>query len=451
MRIHRLQLENFRGFASLGLDLSRGRTTALVGVNGSGKTSVLDAVAYLLALAVARTGLGEDASRLTLSDVRAGAERCVVHGEFVWTPPTRRAQDELFADLDPGEEGFTLRHELAHRWDRWHHAQPDTPQTASWAARWHEALARGVVLDAPMLATYSHERYVEAEEDVTRGELPSGPAGLYADHAWSRGARREDFLRWFLLREDLENELIRERRDHVDPQLAAVRRAILSFLPDWTDLRFRRRPTREPGAAHIDFVVGRRPALILRKGGTQLAFSQLSGGEQGLLVLVGDIARRLAITHPNLADPLQGRGIVLIDEVELHLHPQWQRTLIPDLERTFPNLQFIVTTHSPQVLSLVPREQVKLLRDFRLVDEPPHTLGRDSNAILYEVMGVDQYPPFSAAKVRAVARLIDEERWPEARAALAELVADFGPHDAEVVRLGSMMAFLAEDDAEGEG
>jgi hypothetical protein len=304
-----------------------------------------------------------------------------------------------------------------------------------------------VIHDAPMLATYSHERYVTGETDSPRGELPANPSSLYADHHWSRGAQREDFLRWFLLREDFENEMFREQRgrDHVDPQLAAVRRAILSFLPDWTDLRFRRRPTREPGAAHIDFVVGRAPALILRKGGTQLAFSQLSGGEQGLLVLVGDIARRLAITHPNLADPLQGRGVVLIDEVELHLHPHWQRTLIPDLERTFPNLQFIVTTHSPQVLSLIPRAQVVLLRDFQRVEQPPHTLGRDSNAILWEVMGVEPYPPFAAEKVRRVARLIDEERWPEARAALADLVDDFGPHDAEVVRLGSMMEFLAAD------
>ncbi|MDC0668820.1 AAA family ATPase [Nannocystis radixulma] len=449
MRVHRLQLENFRGFAALDLDLSHGRTTALVGVNGSGKTSVLDALARLLALAVARTGLGEDATRLALSDVRAGASHCVVHGEFAWVPPPA-GERELFSG-DDGEQRFVLRHELSHRWDRWTHAQSDTPQTASWTQRWHDAWSRGVVLDAPLLATYSHERYVEGADGDARGELPANPASLYAEHNWSRGARRDDFLRWFLLREDFENELFRERRDHVDPQLAAVRRAILSFLPGYTDLRFRRRPTREAGAAHIDVVVGLRPALTLRKDGTQLAFSHLSGGEQGLLVLVGDIARRLAITHPNLADPLQGRGVVLIDEVELHLHPQWQRTLVPNLERTFPNLQFIVTTHSPQVLSLVPREQVKLLRDFQLVERPPHTLGRDSNAILYEVMGVDQYPPFSAEKVRTVARLIDEERWGEARAALAALVADFGPHDAEVVRLGSMMEFLAGDDDEASG
>lgn len=450
MRIQRLYLENFRGFASLGLDLSHGRTTVLVGVNGSGKTSVLDALANLLALAVVRTGLGEGGARLTLADVRAGADRCVVRGEFVWTPPPPiDATGELFAATAPDEQQFTLSQELHHRWDRWSHAEGDTPHSAAWTGRWQDALARGLVLDAPMLATYSHERYATAGDDDPRGELPANPASLYADHNWSRGARREDFLRWFLLREDFENEVFREQRDYLDPQLSAVRRALLSFLPDYADLRFRRRPTREAGAAHIDFVVGLRPALILRKDGTQLAFSQLSGGEQGLLVLVGDIARRLAITHPNLADPLQGRGVVLVDEVELHLHPQWQRTLIPNLEQTFPNVQFIVTTHSPQVLSLVPREQVKILRDFAVVERPPHTLGRDSNSLLYEVMGVEPYPAFAAEKVRAVARLIDEERWPEARAALAELARDFGPSDGEVVRLGSMMEFLRDDEAAG--
>jgi predicted ATP-binding protein involved in virulence len=79
-------------------------------------------------------------------------------------------------------------------------------------------------------------------------------------------------------------------------------------------------------------------------------FNQLSQGEKSL-ILVGDIARRLAMMNPKLDNPLLGKGIILIDEIDMHLHPQWQRSIIQRLQTTFPNCQFILTTHSPLVIS----------------------------------------------------------------------------------------------------
>lgn len=184
--------------------------------------------------------------------------------------------------------------------------------------------------------------------------------------------------------------------------------------------------------------------LVIDKTGEPLAVEQLSEGERALILLVADIARRLAIANPDLSDPLLGSGIVLIDEIELRLHPSWQRAVLPGLRRAFPGIQLIVATHSPQVLSQVPAESIILLDGFQVAGAARPTLGRDSSSILEEVMGVPARPREMAARLKAVGRLIDEERLEEARAALDDVAATLGPTDAEVVRLRTLIAFLSD-------
>ena len=134
--------------------------------------------------------------------------------------------------------------------------------------------------------------------------------------------------------------------------------------------------------------------MIVDKDGEELIVDQLSDGEKCLLATVGDLARRLAIASPDSASPLQERGVVLIDEVDLHLHPRWQRRVVPALQRTFPNCQFIVTTHSPQVLSHVKEEAVLLGRgDPGLAILARRSVyGWDTNRILEEFLEVDERP-----------------------------------------------------------
>ena len=93
--------------------------------------------------------------------------------------------------------------------------------------------------------------------------------------------------------------------------------------------------------------------MEVRKHNQHLDVRQLSDGEKCLLALVGDLAKRLAIASPSMEEPLKGQAVVLIDEVDLHLHPQWRHQAIPGLLKTFPECQFVLTTHSPQVLSNV--------------------------------------------------------------------------------------------------
>ncbi len=158
-------------------------------------------------------------------------------------------------------------------------------------------------------------------------------------------------FQWFKMREDVENErkVAEQNLSLEDPQLSAVRRAITAMLPGFSGLRIQRDPLH----------------MVIRKGDATLVIDQLSDGEKLLLALTADVARRLAMAYADQGDPLQGEAVVFIDEIELHLHPAWQRRVLGALRGTFPNCQFIVTTHSPQVLSEVPNDAVVLVKDFQ--------------------------------------------------------------------------------------
>lgn len=247
------------------------------------------------------------------------------------------------------------------------------------------------------------------------------------------------FFDWYEQREDLENERIRELPTYRDPELEAVRRAVESLLPDFRNLRVRRaraQPGARPG----------RSRLVVSKDGQPLELGQLSHGERELLAMAGDIARNLAVFGNTSVEPHLRTGIVLIDEIDLHLHPKWQREVIPRLEAAFPNVQFIVTTHSPQVLSGLHPDSIIILDKFTRVAETPPTYGRDTNAILTDIMGVEERPHFAVERLHAIAVLMDTERWNDARAALDTLAKDLGDHDAEVVRLRTMIDVLASSD-----
>jgi predicted ATP-binding protein involved in virulence len=152
-----------------------------------------------------------------------------------------------------------------------------------------------------------------------------------------------------------------------------------------------------------------------------------------LLALAGDLARRLAIANPSLSNPLEGTGIVLIDEIELHLHPRWQRGIITKLTQTFPNCQFIVTTHSPQVVADVKPENIYLLKSTSngiTAQHPDASFGRDSNRILEDLMGVPERPEDIKNELRNLFRLIDNGDLAAARQLqqrLEELIGESEP------------------------
>ncbi len=182
--------------------------------------------------------------------------------------------------------------------------------------------------------------------------------------------------------------------------LAELKKAITSFIPEITDIRLRQKPSVQ---------------LELMKGKTPLTINQLSDGEKGLVTILFDLTRRLALANKEMRSPSkEAEAIVLIDEIELHLHPEWQRTVTQKLRETFPKCQFIITTHSPQIVGEVEPRCVRLLKDG-IVSIPPQSFGMDSNWILEHLMHVDKRNSRIDGMVDQIQSLIAKRQLEEAK------------------------------------
>jgi predicted ATP-binding protein involved in virulence len=413
MKVRRLEMTSFRGFRELTLEFT-GPVAVLVGINGAGKTSILDCLALLLSQLssgiLSRTGHGR---RFHESDIQNGAPHTLGTVEVAFRENPARWSLALVRKGLPRivSSNLTGLKELV------------TLVQEENAREYYEL---------PLAIYYPVNRAPDVPSRI-REHHYFGPLSAF-DQALEGGGRNfRLFFEWFREREDLENEqrLRRKSYDYRDRQLDAVRRAIETLVPGFWGLQMERAPQR---------------MVVLKEGkdGTdaRLDVDQLSDGEKSLLALAGDLGRRLALANPALEDPLSAEAVVMIDEIELHLHPGWQRMVVERLRETFPHCQFILTTHSPQILSQIPAESVILLDRFQRVELPAGTLGRDSNSILSEIMGVPERPQATAERIHEIARMIDQGELLQARGALDELARQLGEHDSEIVRLRSLIAFL---------
>ena len=242
----------------------------------------------------------------------------------------------------------------------------------------------------------------------------------------------QGFTTWFSEELSYENTIKVEQNTHYEnPKLKVIRSAIEIFLSKIASANFKNlRIKRERRDDFAPLTI----SLVISKNGEELNVEQLSSGEKSILLLIFDIAKRLVLANPNSQNPLTGNGVVLIDEIDLHLHPQWQRDVIPALTATFPNIQFIVTTHSPQVLSKVKRENIFILDDGKLMDNNPYTYGRDVAAILYEVFGVEARPKDIQKRLNECFRLLENEEFDKATQIIKELTTILGENDVDVMR-----------------
>ena len=153
------------------------------------------------------------------------------------------------------------------------------------------------------------------------------------------------------------------------------------------------------------------------------------------IALVADIARRAVMLNEfDGADaPTRVEGVVLIDELALHLHPRWQRVALPRLRDAFPELQLVVTTHSPQLLSSAENRQVRRLVDGRLQEGHVFVEGRDTNAILREHMNTEDRDGEGATELRTLHELIDQGRRDEAEDLYRKLFARWGDLDPDLI------------------
>lgn len=177
--------------------------------------------------------------------------------------------------------------------------------------------------------------------------------------------------------------------------------------------------------------------VVCRGGGggaERIPMSLLSDGYKSTISLVADIAYRMAVLNPQLSDSVLEKtgGVVLIDEIDQHLHPEWQQRVLGDLMDIFPKIQFVATTHAPAVVNSVRGRHLVILKDGRVVRPDTETYGKDVNSVLREIMETDGRPEEVAGKFRAFYDLLSAGDFTGAECVLDEIGAARAHHDPEL-------------------
>jgi len=217
-------------------------------------------------------------------------------------------------------------------------------------------------------------------------------------------------------------------------RLVAVNAAIEQVVPDVTNLE-------------VDRSSG-KVKLMVNNFGNRVNVAQLSEGQKTLMALAGDIAIRLVNLNPKSDKPLKAHGVVIIDEIELHLHPQWQQRVLSNLREVFPNIQFVVTTHSPQILNHIDTNHATVIKldsngengeiERVLVRE---TYGKNTDLIYEGNMGVKSRPEIVQNKLDEIFALIGRREVEDAKAKIICLRATIG-EDAELLKAETLLKRL---------
>jgi predicted ATP-binding protein involved in virulence len=448
MLVKHLEIRAFRGIESLDLTFQSG-VNVLIGVNGVGKSTVIESLAILLQAYVSKLSNILQLQESQDSDIQQqSGNHTYIQGAVYGNinigsntvNPSGFSKSGLNArlnDIQNGQSSAALKIHASHDRYNLEWGQILERHGSDFTVSRHEALLDNFIdslsveistspqASIPLVLYYSVNRAVL---DVSLGldDADFNQIAAFKDSLTGNQASFDTFFRWFRALEDLENEERRDRQDYRDPQLEAVRNSLQKFLPEFTQLRVRRSPLR----------------MTIFKDGKEVIVNQLSDGEKCLLVMFGDLARRLAIANPGMTDPLQGNGIILIDELELHLHPQWQRGILPKLAATFPNCQFVISTHSPQIVSDIKPENIYLIQSNESgigVYHPYASYGRDSNQILELTMAVSERPQWSNDGLRKLFRLIEDGDLASANQLKIELEQKMGADEPDVMKAGAMI------------
>ena len=452
MKLEKLTLPNYRSFEQLDLDFDDD-VTVIAGVNGVGKSGVLKALTSALSLSLPRFTVSRESSiGLNDTDIQTGKPGLsmsatlgldsgkIIVGLTRATPLAdgkakdliKRRDDLRFAIRETGKgskEALELTHKISLIDNQLNQATdmaavriiPADPSVDK------DELAKQLKEgdNQPLVVFYSTARLLSKLPPA----LPK-TKNIHAATAYDKALSQlevslNDFANWYRV---VESDAIPASKVRLFQQLE---QAFKIFLPEVSDLSLHN---------------SRPPRFSVSKNDQLLFLEQLSDGERGLLALVFDLARRLAIANPDCENPIaEGIALVLIDEIELHLHPKWQRDVLKRLCVTFKSCQFVVTTHSPLVLGEVPARCVRFLEfvDGKVnVFTPSEAYGMDANRILQEFMEASVRNRQVEADLKALFELIDQERFDDARTAISMLEDKLGNAEPELTRASSLIRFL---------
>ena len=362
MQLNQITLQNYRGFKDIQFDF-QGKSTVIYGINGAGKSSVLRGINVLFARAVSKAVANQFKQSVPISwdDVHFGTSIASIHGLFTFDGKEEYPYG-LSYDKNTGKRLINKKNIFD----------------------FTEAFTSLYLVDGaslPVFAYYGVNRSVLDVPLRIRKKHEFGKLEAY-QNALKATTDFRTFFEWFRNQQEIEDNTARELGDfnYKCPALEATKTAISAMLPGLTNIKIAHSPLR----------------MCATKDGQTLTIQQLSDGEKCALAMLGDLARRLSLANPESDNPLLGGGIVLIDEVELHMHPSWQQTIVSVLHEVFPNIQFIITTHSPIVLGRL-NADFKILKlekmhggDINLEEMTPAYY--DTNLVLEDKMNTPSVP-----------------------------------------------------------
>ena len=440
MRLDAITLKNFRCFEDVTINFDQ-KLTVIVAVNGAGKTTVLDAVRialwpYLKSFDLAHTGFNDPANAITIDDVTKA-----VVSEDGWARllPTKI---KACGDVLGVQQWIRYREKETARSKT---LDNSTAKKILHKAKDLQTLVRNpeaAPFGLPVLGYYGtgrlwsnkKEKRKDSQTDIDNSMIRTYGYMDCLDPASSYRA----FEKWFIktLNGDTAEiqKLVRRTgsysfssKTRFSDRISVVRDALNIVM-------------KHTGYTGIDLDADSQKLTMEHDAGFELKIDQLSDGIRNMVGMVADIAYRCYQLNPHLGAraALDAKGIVMIDEVDMHLHPSWQQLVIGQLQEAFPNIQFIVTTHSPQVLSTVSSECIRVLHE--VTDEDGHrrmiattpteqTRGSASHEVLASVMGTHARPDLKETQQLTEYKALiqqDLHRSEDGLALLQQLNAHFG-------------------------
>lgn len=367
MKVKTIKVSDFKGIDNLEIPFE-GKSTIIFGVNGVGKSTILRAIDLIYANVISwLVSSNKKLAQLEYDDISYGKSRAEIDVIFNFSDGNQKEYTRWISrSMGRRHKANELR-ELVNLFKEYYIENGYDDGEGNW-------IEKEDMKNMPVFVNYGVNRSVfDVPLRASRKEQFTKMSAF--DKAIESKIDFRTLFMWFRNQEDIENqEKVRKNADYEDKSLSAVKKAMLAMLDGFEDIHIDRKPL----------------AMKVKKDGRYLKINQLSDGEKCTIALFGDLARRMALANPQLSNPLNGEGVVLIDELDLHMHTSWQRKVMRVLKNTFPNIQFIITTHSPQILGELDDgyNLFYLVRESGKVTLQQYEsfIGWDSNVILEEVM-----------------------------------------------------------------
>ena len=429
MRIDHLHVENFKKFAVQDFDFHP-HFTLMVGENGAGKTTVLDALAVASAIWLVEppdSMLVSSGRNILAKDIRLEPQVKGDRLQFLEKRPVIvQAKGQIAEQAD-----IPWSRQIRATGTRTTNAE--AKPAVALIKQVYSRDAAGEHVLCPVLAYYGAGRaWLPSNERVQKPKA-NGPARRWAAFydCFNERIRFSDLNQWFN-RETTERG---NRNGKWRPGAEAVRRAILRCVPDADDIEY-----------STD-----RDEIVLSIQGEAQPLDNLSAGQRMMLAMVADLAIRAVTQNAYLLpsdelgaddDPIprvlaQTPGLVLIDEIDVHLHPIWQRRIVTDLKKMFPAMQFVCTSHSPQVIGELQPEEIRLMHEGQ-ISQPALSFGMDSNWVVEVIMGGSKCNPQVKTRLERVFKLISDKKLADAETEAFTLRGEIGNSD-ELQRAVSMI------------